>query len=138
MQTHTNKHAHTLIQGTYGYASSDLAAYYKMFGVKSSVNNTKTPFHSGVPGGDNFGEGTLDTQLINAIGQRCHTLVANTNTSRSTEESFGFGYAFLDFLTQVSSVFRLSSRHTLSTKVRVTLDAHTVHLLKKHVINEHS
>lgn len=55
----------------------------------------------GVIGGDNFGEGTLDTRMTSAFGLNVTTIVSNTNTSSSTEEGNGFGEALLDFLTEL-------------------------------------
>ena len=57
----------------------------------------------GTPGGDNFGEGQLDVDMISSFGLNVTTLVANTNTSASTEETTGFGAALLNFLTDLSS-----------------------------------
>lgn len=57
----------------------------------------------GTPGGDNWGECTLDVQMIASFGLGVKTLVSNTNTSSSTEEGVGFGIAFLNFLTELSS-----------------------------------
>ena len=68
--------------------------------------------HHGVPGGDNFGEGTLDTHMTAAFGLNATTLVSNTNTSMSTEESDGFGLAMLDFITELAG--RPQVPHVLS------------------------
>ena len=54
------------------------------------MNTDKVTFDTanhGVSGGDNFGEGTLDTHMIASFGQNVSTLVSNTNTSASTEET---------------------------------------------------
>ena len=45
----------------------------------------------GTAGGDNYGEGNLDVRMIAAFGLNVHTIVSNTNTSKSTEEGNGFG-----------------------------------------------
>lgn len=42
-------------------------------------------------------EGTLDVTYISSLGSGATTVVANTNTSASTEETTGFGYALLAF-----------------------------------------
>jgi len=90
--------------GTYGYSPADLEVWKA---ENAPLLNTKkvlfdTPNH-GTPGGDNFGEGTLDVQMIAAMTLNATTLVSNTNTSASTEEGNGFGQAFLDFVTDLSA-----------------------------------
>jgi len=40
----------------------------------------------GQSGGDNYGEGNLDTQMIYSFGLNANTIVSNTNTSSATEE----------------------------------------------------
>jgi hypothetical protein len=70
-----------------------------------------TPNH-GEPGGDNFGEGQLDVRMIAAFGLNATTLVSNTNTSASTEETTGFGVALLDFAAELSG--RPAVPHVLS------------------------
>jgi hypothetical protein len=66
----------------------------------------------GEPGGDNFMEGQLDVDMITAFGLNVTTIVSNTNTSASTEETTGFGAALLDFLTELST--RETVPHVLS------------------------
>ena len=68
--------------GTFGYSPSRLAAF------KSSecplLNLSKVQFDTanhGRPGGDNFGEGELDTRMTAAFGLNATTLVSNTNAS---------------------------------------------------------
>jgi hypothetical protein len=99
--------------GTFGYLPSDLAAFKQQ--QAPLINLAKvlfdTPNH-GVPGGDNFGEGTLDVKMISAFGLNATTLVSNTNTSASTEETTGFGVALLDFAAELSA--RPAVPHVLS------------------------
>jgi hypothetical protein len=59
--------------------------------------------YQGVPGGDNFGECTLDVSYSTGIGNGLNLMVSNTNTSSSTEEGNGFGYAFMDFSLSLSA-----------------------------------
>ena len=99
--------------GTFGYSPSRLAAF------KSSecplLNLSKVQFDTanhGRPGGDNFGEGELDTRMTAAFGLNATTLVSNTNASSSTEEGDGFGLAFLDFVTDLAA--RDTVPHVLS------------------------
>jgi hypothetical protein len=81
-----------------------LKEYWAIYGVNNSLSNVDSLMYKGTPGGDNFGEATLDVQVITGVGRSCHTTVANTNNTRSTEESYGFGYAFLDFLVKLNAV----------------------------------
>jgi len=86
--------------GTYGFQNSDLSSYYSLMSIPASelslLNVTDYP---GVPGGDNFGEGSLDVSLISGLAPGVETLVTNTDTSQSAEEGAGFGPAFLTYLT---------------------------------------
>lgn len=99
--------------GTFGYSPKDLQAFAQQ---QAPLINLKkvlfdTPNH-GVPGGDNFGEGQLDTKMITAFGLNATTIVSNTNTSASTEETTGFGVALLDFAAELSA--RPTVPHILS------------------------
>eukprot|EP00756_Hemistasia_phaeocysticola_P024234 Hpha_TRINITY_DN15936_c1_g2::TRINITY_DN15936_c1_g2_i1::g.75110::m.75110/K01279/TPP1, CLN2; tripeptidyl-peptidase I len=90
--------------GTFGYDPADL----KMWADSEcpNYNVSKVHFdtkHHGEAGGDNFGEGTLDVQMIGSFGLNVQTLVSNTNTSSSAEEGNGFGLALLEFLTELAS-----------------------------------
>ena len=90
--------------GTFGFSLSELEdlrdSDVPLLNVSRVTFDTK---NHGQAGGDNYGEGNLDTQMISSFGLNVHTIVSNTNTSASTEEGKGFGYALLDFLTQLSS-----------------------------------
>jgi len=68
--------------------------------------------NEGQSGGDNFGEGQLDVNMITSFGLNVTTLVSNTNTTASTEETTGFGAALLDFLTDLAN--RETVPHVLS------------------------
>lgn len=90
--------------GTFGYSKIQLGLFkasqcplLDMSKIKFDTQN------HGQSGGDNYGEGNLDTQMISAFGLNVETLVSNTNTSSSTEEGVGFGQAMLDFVTELSS-----------------------------------
>lgn len=50
----------TGITRRYGYLPSDLSQFYSEFQVNSTVNSVFASGFPGVPGGDNFGEATLD------------------------------------------------------------------------------
>ena len=72
----------------------------------SQLNMEKVQFDTqnhGRQGGDNFGEGNLDTSMISSFGLNATTIVSNTNVSSSTEEGKGFGDALLIFLTDLAS-----------------------------------
>eukprot|EP01028_Stygiella_incarcerata_P011034 TRINITY_DN603_c0_g8_i1.p1 TRINITY_DN603_c0_g8~~TRINITY_DN603_c0_g8_i1.p1 ORF type:complete len:578 (+),score=153.38 TRINITY_DN603_c0_g8_i1:184-1917(+) len=84
--------------GTYGYLESDMDAFYAKYDVNASVSLIQREGFHGTPGGDNFGEATLDVTYITSIGQGIPTIISNTNDSHSTEETTGFGTAFLKFL----------------------------------------
>jgi tripeptidyl-peptidase-1 len=90
--------------GTFGYSLSDLkqlkSSDVPLLNLSRIIYDTK---NHGEQGGDNFGEGNLDTQMISSFGLNVRTLVSNTNTSASTEEGNGFGQALLDFITQLST-----------------------------------
>jgi tripeptidyl-peptidase-1 len=102
--------------GTFGFSESGLEAFKEAQCplLNTSRVNYDTTNH-GSPGGDNFGEGTLDTHMISSFGLNVHTLVSNTNTSSSTEEGKGFGLALLDFVTS------LAARKTLPQVLSISL-----------------
>lgn len=83
--------------GTFGYSSEDLSSFYSTFNVDNDVSNVRAKGHKGDPSGANFGEGTLDTQYISGIATNTNTQVFNSNNSATTEFSYGFGYAMLEF-----------------------------------------
>lgn len=99
--------------GTFGYSEWQLGLFKARQCPKLNMQKVRfdTSNH-GSAGGDNFGEGNLDTQMIAAFGLNVDTLVSNTNTSASTEEGNGFGQAMLDFLTQLAARPKLP--HVLS------------------------
>merc|ERR1712232_527097 len=90
--------------GTFGYSERQLESFKSQQCPLLDLDTVKfdTKNH-GESGGDNYGEGNLDTQMISAFGLGVQTLVSNTNTSMSTEEGEGFGQALLDFLTELPS-----------------------------------
>jgi len=90
--------------GTFGY--SPLALEKFKLNEKVDINTDKIFFDTdnhGSAGGDNFMEGQLDTNMITAFGLNVTTIVSNTNTSASTEETTGFGAALLDFLVDLAA-----------------------------------
>jgi len=99
--------------GTFGYSKLQLMLHKRMQCPLLNMNKVRfdTPNH-GRTGGDNFGEGNLDTKMIASFGLNVDTLVSNTNTSASTEEGEGFGQAMLDFVTELAA--RHSLPHVLS------------------------
>ena len=101
--------------GTFGYSKSTLES------LKQSqvplLNMDKVRFDTqnhGQPGGDNFGEGDLDTSMISSFGLNATTIVSNTNVSSSTEEGKGFGEAMLLFLTDLAQRDQLPQVLSLS------------------------
>jgi len=102
--------------GTFGYSERQLESFKSQQCPLLDLDTVKfdTKNH-GESGGDNYGEGNLDTQMISAFGLGVQTLVSNTNTSMSTEEGEGFGQALLDFLTE------LPSRSTLPQVLSLSL-----------------
>lgn len=90
--------------GTFGYSPAELKKF--KFQEKVPINTDKVVFDTdnhGEEGGDNFGEGQLDVNMISAFGLNATTIVSNTNTSASTEETTGFGAALLDFLVELAA-----------------------------------
>jgi hypothetical protein len=79
--------------GTYGYLTSDVSQFFSENNVNSNVNLIVTTGFPGVPGGDNFGECSLDTQYSSAISTNLNLQVSNTNTSQSTEEVSSFVFS---------------------------------------------
>jgi tripeptidyl-peptidase-1 len=90
--------------GTFGYSKMQLSMHKATQCPLLNMNKVKfdTENH-GEAGGDNYGEGNLDVQMITSFGLNVETLVSNTNTSASTEEGSGFGQALLDFITELST-----------------------------------
>lgn len=88
--------------GTFGYDPLRLAAFRDQQCPLLNVNKVHSDGFPGKPGGDNFGEGSLDITMIASFGLNVSTLVSNTNTSMSTEEGSGFGQAMLDFVTSLA------------------------------------
>lgn len=102
--------------GTFGYSPATLAAFKQS--EAPLINLDKVVFDTenhGKNGGDNFGEGQLDVKMSSSFGLNATTLVSNTNTSASTEETTGFGAALLDFLTA------LPNRDTLPQVLSMSL-----------------
>eukprot|EP00440_Ansanella_granifera_P062114 gb/GFBE01067341.1/.p1 GENE.gb/GFBE01067341.1/~~gb/GFBE01067341.1/.p1 ORF type:complete len:568 (+),score=112.16 gb/GFBE01067341.1/:1-1704(+) len=101
--------------GTFGYSRIQLGLFKASQCPLLDMGKVQfdTPNH-GSAGGDNYGEGNLDTQMIASFGLNAETIVSNTNTSASTEEGLGFGQAMLDFLTELSGRPRLPQVLSLS------------------------
>ena len=120
-----------------------------------NVDKVKTDGFTGKAGGDNYGEGNLDTRQIASFGERhapsrvesavqklglivstglnVSTLVSNTNTSASTEEGMGFGQAMLDFVTSLAA--RPVVPHVLSLSLG-SLSPHSCTLLCDEAVKE--
>jgi tripeptidyl-peptidase-1 len=99
--------------GTFGYSVAELE--HLKLTQAPKINLDKVVFDNenhGEPGGDNFGEGQLDVNMLSAFALNATVIVSNTNTSSSTEESTGFGAALLDFLTELAG--RETVPHVLS------------------------
>lgn len=62
--------------GTFGYSPSDLELFRKSYDVPGTPNVHYDTEHHGTPGGDNFGEGSLDTEYISGVGNGVYTLVS--------------------------------------------------------------
>ena len=118
------------------------------------MDKVKTDGFKGKAGGDNYGEGNLDTRQIASFGERhapprvgsvdklqptvstglnVSTLVSNTNTSASTEEGMGFGQAMLDFVTSLAA--RPVVPHVLSLSLG-SLSPHSCTLLCDEAVKE--
>ncbi|GMH53025.1 hypothetical protein TrRE_jg6329 [Triparma retinervis] len=99
--------------GTFGYSVAELE--HLKLTQAPKINIDKVVFDTdnhGESGGDNFGEGQLDVNMLSAFALNATVIVSNTNTSISTEESTGFGAALLDFLTELAG--RETVPHVLS------------------------
>ncbi|KAL6049457.1 Peptidase S53 domain-containing protein [Balamuthia mandrillaris] len=88
---------------TYGYLPSDMKLFYSTYNVPASTADIVTEGYQGLPGGDNFGEATLDVSYITALAPGVKTIVSNTNNTPSTEEGQGFGAAMVYFLSDLAS-----------------------------------
>jgi tripeptidyl-peptidase-1 len=84
--------------GTFGVSNSDLSSFYSFWNIPATTASVKVPWYAGQPGGDNFGEGTLDTTYITSMALGVTTYVINSNTTMDTEEGPGFGYALENFM----------------------------------------
>eukprot|EP00471_Norrisiella_sphaerica_P005370 CAMPEP_0184481504 /NCGR_PEP_ID=MMETSP0113_2-20130426/3059_1 /TAXON_ID=91329 /ORGANISM="Norrisiella sphaerica, Strain BC52" /LENGTH=628 /DNA_ID=CAMNT_0026860673 /DNA_START=94 /DNA_END=1980 /DNA_ORIENTATION=+ len=104
--------------GTFGFDPRNLQRFTKEQCPNVDVDRqVKFDPHSvshGQPGGDNWGEGSLDVEMISCFGTNVTTWVSNTNTSDSTEEGQGFGLALLEFLTDLASRPEEQKPHVLS------------------------
>ena len=89
--------------GTFGFGRGGLEGFRDAHCPLLNVDKVLVDGFHGKAGGDNYGEGNLDTQMIASFGLNVTTLVSNTNTSASTEEGVGFGQAMLDFITSLAS-----------------------------------
>lgn len=89
--------------GTFGYSVSGLEQFRDAQCPLLNVDKVHVDGFQGKAGGDNYGEGNLDTTMITSFGLNVSTLVSNTNTSASTEEGVGFGQALLDFITTLAA-----------------------------------
>eukprot|EP00033_Pygsuia_biforma_P000625 GCRY01000736.1.p1 GENE.GCRY01000736.1~~GCRY01000736.1.p1 ORF type:complete len:611 (-),score=94.70 GCRY01000736.1:51-1820(-) len=88
--------------GTFGYDEYMMQQFYDAFNISESLDDISHMGFRGRIGGDNFGEGTLDTTYTTGMAVGVHTIVANTNNAPDTEWSLGFGRAFLEFSSNIS------------------------------------
>lgn len=101
--------------GTFGVSKKDISKFYQDYSITvASPDNVYITQYPGTPGGDNWGEGTLDTTYITSFGGGITTLVVNSNTSESTEEGNGFGYAFLAEIISLNQLSLTKSTFLLS------------------------
>lgn len=115
--------------GTFGYSKAELERF--KLTQAPLINMDKVIFDTenhGEQGGDNFGEGQLDVNMLSSFALNATVLVSNTNTSSSTEETTGFGAALLDFLTGLAA--RETVPHVLSMSLG-SLSATSCDLLKE-------
>eukprot|EP01047_Picozoa_sp_COSAG01_P038332 COSAG01_NODE_3105_length_6577_cov_4.068077_6_plen_582_part_00 len=126
--TATNPHTMQMVwgPGTFGYGKGGLEGFRDAHCPLLNVDKVKTDGYKGKAGGDNYGEGNLDTRQIASFGLNVSTLVSNTNTSASTEEGAGFGQAMLDFVTSLAA--RPVVPHVLSLSLG-SLSPHSCNLL---------
>ena len=126
--TATNQHTLQMVwgPGTFGYGEGGLEGFRDAHCPLLNVDKVHTDGFKGKAGGDNYGEGTLDTRMIASFGLNVSTLVSNTNTSMSTEEGQGFGQAMLDFITTLAA--REVVPHVLSLSLG-SLSPHSCALL---------
>lgn len=109
--------------GTYGYDKDQILAQYANMHLPSSlIDKVQTYGYAkdDQTSGDNQGECTLDILSITAMTGGITTLVANTNTSHSTEETVGFGWALLSFSHLLANA---QSSQDLKEKGATTADA---------------
>ena len=90
--------------GTYGVFPSDVKKYWSTYNIAgTSIDRLKlTGYANQTTGGDNFGEASLDTDIISGMAPGAVTIVSNTNNSKSPEEGPGFGYAQNAFLNDLT------------------------------------
>jgi tripeptidyl-peptidase-1 len=112
--------------GTFGYGKGGLEGFRDAHCPLLNVDKVKTDGFKGKAGGDNYGEGNLDTRQVASFGLNVSTLVSNTNTSASTEEGMGFGQAMLDFVTSLAA--RPVVPHVLSLSLG-SLSPHSCNIL---------
>eukprot|EP00051_Salpingoeca_urceolata_P028699 m.487888 g.487888 ORF g.487888 m.487888 type:complete len:570 (-) comp25328_c0_seq1:15-1724(-) len=89
--------------GTYGYLPSDLKSFWSDFGIDGDLSKIHAAGDEGEPGGDNFGEASLDVTCISSMALDATTIVYNSDNASDTEWSRGFGTAQLAFAEKLSS-----------------------------------
>jgi hypothetical protein len=121
--------------GSFGYSPLKLKQHARS--ECPLINTDKVVFDTdnhGESGGDNFGEGQLDVDMITSFGLNVTTIVSNTNTSASTEETTGFGAALLDFVTDLAA--RDTVPHVLSMSLG-SLSAASCDLLCSQAVSDY-
>jgi len=91
--------------GTFGYRESDISMFFDQYAQGSSTKDISFDKDNKWKDktGKNFVEGELDVSYIAGMAPGVKTLVANTNTSASTESGEGFGAALLTFLVDLNA-----------------------------------
>jgi len=108
--------------GSFGVSMDDLETFYEYYCESCDTKDvTYDTENHGKSGGDNFMEGSLDTQLISSMGEHVPTIVSNTNTSMETEEGQGFGWALLNFLID------MNNRDSVPTVLSMSLGSLSYH-----------
>ena len=101
--------------GTYGVLTTDVEKYWRSFGINNTLDRLqRTGYANASSSGDNFGEASLDTDIVSGMAPGAVTVVSNTNKSHAPEEGPGFGYAEAAFLNGLVSQTELPGVVSLS------------------------
>eukprot|EP00659_Diplonema_papillatum_P015574 gene15574-23773_t len=91
--------------GSYDVNVAEVQKYWQHFGVNGSTARLlfEGYAHGNQTAGDNYGEASLDADIITGMAPGATTTVSNTNNTSPPEEGPGFGYAQLAFLRQLAA-----------------------------------